>query len=164
MFILALTACVMNFITHERAYCLYPLDTIDRSQSLVLARNTEEAEDALEKYHDRGFRICHLADEKEFRFSDVRWVEDQWSWVLPLPDIGLNSRTLPTDPVRVSTWSLVTVPRERHWMHFHEIYKKKESRVYPLISGTVRLSEKIEGVFRVMYAHGEITLTSHKEE
>ena len=83
-------ACVMNFITFERAYSLYPLETIDKSQSLVLVDNTDNTYQAMLKYADRGFEFISTAKGDEFRYQHVRWIEDKYSWIITLPDIGLS--------------------------------------------------------------------------
>ena len=154
----------MNFITYEKAYCLYPLETIDTSRSLMLGKDTEEASKFMEKYHDRGFSSCKVADGNSFRYQEVRWVEDQSSWVIPLPDIGLGSRFIPTNPIRLTTWSIASVPGEGHWVHFHRMYTHTSSVVHPLISGTHRLSDAIHYIHMDLYAHGYMTLTASKDK
>ncbi|KDR73334.1 hypothetical protein GALMADRAFT_142446 [Galerina marginata CBS 339.88] len=48
------STCVMNRITHEKAYSLYPLATFDQRRSLIyLDPDTEERKAALEKYAGR---------------------------------------------------------------------------------------------------------------
>ena len=154
----------MNFITYERAYCLYPLETVDTSRSLVLRqRSRDDATKAIGKYRHRGYSFCDLANGNGFRFREVRWVEDRWSWVIPLPDISLNSSIVPTDPIRLTTWSLGTVPDEGHWVHFHKMYTHNESVVHPLISGTNRLSDRIHDIHKDLYAYGDMTLTASKD-
>lgn len=153
----------MNFITYERAYCLYPLDTIDASRSLMLRRDREELAKHIQDYRHRGFTFCNVANGNDFRYRDVRWVEDRWSWMMPLPDIGLNSRIIPTDPIRITTWSLVTVPDERHMVHFHKMYTHKACAGHPLICGTSRLSDAIHKILVDLRAQGKITLEASKD-
>ena len=76
----------MNFITYEKAYCLYPKETIDKSISLVLKEYTTESYMAIKKYNLRGFKFYDVVDEDEgdFKYREVRWVADNWSWVISL--------------------------------------------------------------------------------
>ena len=103
-----------------------------------------------------GNRICRLT-------ALHPQVEDRWSWVIPLPDISLNSSIVPMDPIRLTTWSLGTVPDEGHWVHFHKMYTHNESVVHPLISGTNRLSDRIHDIHKDLYAYGDMTLTASKD-
>ena len=49
----------MNFITYEKAYCLYPKETINKSISLVLKEYTTELYMAIKKYNLRGVTPLH---------------------------------------------------------------------------------------------------------
>ncbi len=116
-------ACVMNVITHDAAYSLYPYATFELNTSLVLTRDLEErTQRALHKYEDRGFRLVDPSptddeddededdeddedDETEAAsssdpdlagfFVDGTWqrVADRHSWRLPLNVDGLPPAT-----------------------------------------------------------------------
>ncbi|VDC03935.1 unnamed protein product [Peniophora sp. CBMAI 1063] len=86
------STCVMNVITHQRAYSLFPRATlIDR---VTLAINTagegERWDIARQKYANRGWRVVDLGNESlaleestDFQSMD-RWVGDSETWTVPL--------------------------------------------------------------------------------
>lgn len=50
-------ACVMNIVTYNAAYSLYPYATFEERTSLVVLKVTERTQLALDKYASRGLRI-----------------------------------------------------------------------------------------------------------
>ena len=67
----------MNFITYEKAYCLYPRETIDKSISLVLKEYTTESYMAIKKYNLRGFKFYDVVDEDEGDFGILSDIEEE---------------------------------------------------------------------------------------
>ncbi|KAI0757888.1 hypothetical protein BC629DRAFT_1265542, partial [Irpex lacteus] len=51
------STCVMNVITYNYAYCLYPKATLRASSSLLLKSSTEALWKAVRKYRSRGFEF-----------------------------------------------------------------------------------------------------------
>ena len=134
----------MNFITYNKAYCLYPREMIEKSISLVLTDYTDEVYMAMLKYDERGFTFYDIVDEKkgDFKYREVRWVEDKWSWVLSLEDIGIGSGVF--DPTRITTWSILTVPSEHHRIHTKILYTTNEDPVRPIMVATTLLRTNIK--------------------
>lgn len=113
-------ACVMNIISYERAYCLFPRATLEYRVSLLTSRGRDgsgQSEESIDKYSKRGFcMIDHIPDDTYRRAFPVgcRWVDDSTSWVLPLDTHGViapphpNSRSPPLlhDPMSTCNWEM----------------------------------------------------------
>ena len=76
-------ACVMNLITYNGAYSLFPRATFDEGRSLVCCTRSMDHEQAIEKYEKRGWEIQKNITEQEqeainssFRVED-RWIGDE---------------------------------------------------------------------------------------
>ncbi|KIM38281.1 hypothetical protein M413DRAFT_448016 [Hebeloma cylindrosporum] len=84
------STCVMNLITHDKAYSLYPRPTFEERRSLVLHSNTAERERALKKYEDRGWTIIKKITKEETQnrrssfHAGLRYLGDRKCWTLPL--------------------------------------------------------------------------------
>ena len=157
-------ACVMNFITHDRTYCLYPLETIGKSVSLVLKDYDDKVNEALLKYTDRRFTFCDIVEdgEEDFRHKEVRWVEDKWTWILQLDDVASRSGFL--NPLRLTTWSILTVPRECHRIHLQIVYVTQEDPVYPIVVATSRLAVQVKLECMEMVLRGLIIPCKRREK
>ncbi|TFK88767.1 hypothetical protein K466DRAFT_520274 [Polyporus arcularius HHB13444] len=91
------STCVMNVITYDAAYALYPYATFELSKSLVVTEDcSERTESALQKYAARGFRLVYpsfeLAENNppDFFIDEIqRRVADKHSWRIPLQVDGL---------------------------------------------------------------------------
>ena len=101
-------AGVMNLITHNKAYSLYPRPTFEERRSLVHHANTVERERALKKYEDRGWAIIKKITQEESKdrtsafYSGLRSVGDKKCWTLLLsPKLDL-----PTGHMETNTWAL----------------------------------------------------------
>ena len=81
-------ACVMNFITHNKVYCLYPYTTFCDCRSIVWdpAKTKVECTTA-NKYWERGWQVDHLiqVDNMMKRSTELgvrkRWIGDSLCWV-----------------------------------------------------------------------------------
>ena len=122
---------VMNVISFDTAYCLYPHATLEERLSLACtARQDQTFEGIRRKYAARGWRIIRKVDGLEVRTSDPalhgrhpRWINDglSWSVKLPLPPLfqdslpPLNWRTgaIRRDPVSVTSWRLTVEQQSR---------------------------------------------------
>ncbi|PPQ73942.1 hypothetical protein CVT24_012550 [Panaeolus cyanescens] len=88
------STCVMNIITHNRAYCLYPRATLEENRSFVLKHpeiQERRSEGAIQKYRRRGFAMQYgLDSELDFSrrsspfFVGRRYVGDSLCWVIDL--------------------------------------------------------------------------------
>ncbi|RPD65283.1 hypothetical protein L226DRAFT_456156 [Lentinus tigrinus ALCF2SS1-7] len=92
------STCVMNVITHDAAYSLYPYATFELNSSAVLTKDTSpRTTNALEKYVGRGFRMLDAkilstnpkGDQTTFVVDLQRQVADEHSWIIPLSTNGL---------------------------------------------------------------------------
>ena len=113
----------MNFITYERAYCLYPRATLETRLSLVCTdRNDEVIARVFDRYTARGWTILYAlgptiptSAQNDPAFSSrSRWVDDGQSWSIPLSAIPERDLQLPTaepalssDPSSAASWRLM---------------------------------------------------------
>ena len=115
---------VMNVISFDTAYCLYPHATLEERLSLSCTTRQDRTLGRIwRKYRARGWRIIHGVDDLELETSDAalhrrhaRWINDGLSWSIKLPVPPgfrdslppLNRRTeaLHRDPVSITTWKL----------------------------------------------------------
>lgn len=116
------TACVMNLITSEAAYALYPLATFVERKSLCMPPGRHSA-GAIQKYVHRGWRVYFIptpgdiSGRAPFMLNVARWVGDADTWVLPLDQTGIPARPplsktsapLTFDHVRCNGWRLKQV-------------------------------------------------------
>ena len=116
--LLHLVACVMNFISFDAAYSLYPRATFGERRTLCFANLTQSDIRALAKYSLRGWTTLTNVWAHEitnsFHVDTNRWVTDSLSWVVPLDIDGLELRPRLSpvsqpffwDPVRYNSWVL----------------------------------------------------------
>ena len=124
----------MNFITYERAYCLYPVETLELSTSLLLVDENSYVEDLIVKYGKRGFTFYKVAYDDQFRHKDARWVEDRHTFFLLLPRFRSHSEVeMFIDPIRVTSWSITTSPFDNHSIHYLKASYSRESGVYSVV-------------------------------
>ncbi|KZT06467.1 uncharacterized protein LAESUDRAFT_700278 [Laetiporus sulphureus 93-53] len=115
------STCVMNVITYEKAYCLFPKATLEQHRTLAsyscLGRNPRRHHGLL-KYVERGFKIVVSLPLQELYLQNPSWslgmrrMDDGRSWVIPLDTEGIDRRTRPNastralthDPAAVTTW------------------------------------------------------------
>ena len=124
----------MNFITSEKAYCLYPSETLESSTALLLTESVFYFEGLLKKYTSRGFKIYNVAYDNQYRHRNVRWVEDSYSFVVSLKQMETsNSWYKPIDPARLTSWSIATSPGDTHSVHFRIAAYSLDDKAYPII-------------------------------
>ncbi|KAI0323629.1 hypothetical protein GY45DRAFT_1264285, partial [Cubamyces sp. BRFM 1775] len=101
------STCVMNAISYEKAYCLYPRATLEDRCSLLSWSSQGRAKrraEGIQKYSARGFRMLTLPDwdvhtpNRSFP-SITRWFGDCHAWTISL---SLNGIT-PPPPYNVYT-------------------------------------------------------------
>ncbi|PPR07985.1 hypothetical protein CVT24_002697 [Panaeolus cyanescens] len=105
------STCVMNIITHDHAYCLYPKATLLQKRSLVIYRpGLEEghSEDALGKYRSRGWTMVKSPprEDASSRWSPFpigeRHVGDDLCWTIPLS----SSPATGDNVIEANSWGL----------------------------------------------------------
>ena len=138
----------MNFNTYERAYCLYPLETLDKSTSLLLVEKSADVNFLMVKYAVLGIRFKKVAYDDEFRHKEMRWVEDSYSLRMELPSLELGDDESDEegviDPIRLTSWSLSTSPGDMHRMHFRMMSYSPEEDVYPIPVCSFTLKKTID--------------------
>ncbi|THH19902.1 hypothetical protein EW146_g1349 [Bondarzewia mesenterica] len=111
-------SCVMNVISYEKAYSLYPLATFETRISFLCTKDAARRQMAIKKYTPRGWtvsagkrklgkRAClHLS----FR-RGVRSLNDRHTWGIPLNTVGITAESSTPDtlgrtcdPVVASRW------------------------------------------------------------
>lgn len=75
-------SAVMNIITWNRAYSLFPRTTFLRREMCVFRHVDSREEGQLAKYEGRGWKECNLHPEGEI--LDARRVGDSRTWVIKL--------------------------------------------------------------------------------
>jgi len=112
------STCVMNVISYNKAFSLYPLGTLAQRQSLKCATDGPNQEPAIEKYETRGWKMITNIDPKlpgsQAFATKARYVGDSHCWTVPLntqgvkPPTGWTRRSTPftRDPVEASNWVL----------------------------------------------------------
>ncbi|KAJ8482370.1 hypothetical protein ONZ51_g5420 [Trametes cubensis] len=115
------STCVMNAITYNAAYALFPLPTLEHCTSLIINGANPSSHEALEKYTRRGWRtiansspLLPFLDPHWFHFNKIRWVCDVHTWTIPLsttdvtppPRASPSSDALSWDPFAESGWTL----------------------------------------------------------
>ena len=114
--------CVMNVISYNAAYCLYPRATFEERRTVAMSVSTYGEAEALGKYAIRGWKILYdiwaheeNKPQSSFYMHQIRWVDDNKSWVIPLdltgvvmrPPLSATSDTFTWDPVVQNSWKLV---------------------------------------------------------
>jgi hypothetical protein len=121
---MTILACVMNIVSFENAYSLYPKETFETRRSLVCVSAGPRQETARQKYANRGWELfTSVSDEekKSLRSSlrqGNRWVGDRNCWTLPLgcEGVDLSSCITPRtdcpvhDYLALHTWQLRYAP------------------------------------------------------
>lgn len=120
-------ACVMNVISFEKAYSLYPKATFEERSSLVCATSDgPRQEPAMKKYEQRGWKmvVCGQDEEIQSHFhcdeelEKYRWMGDAHCWTIHLDIANIHDRLHPNDdsprllhdPVVAASWLLGYIP------------------------------------------------------
>ncbi|EPQ60361.1 hypothetical protein GLOTRDRAFT_31372 [Gloeophyllum trabeum ATCC 11539] len=110
---------VMNLITYNAAYALYPDATFEKRRAIVMGRMRAERDiQALQKYMRRGWKFQATVPDVPipdyFRMTMDRSVLDSYTWSIPLSlegvepprPLSLTSDPLTWDPVIFSSFRL----------------------------------------------------------
>ncbi|TFK82608.1 hypothetical protein K466DRAFT_500003, partial [Polyporus arcularius HHB13444] len=128
------STCVMNVISFEKAYCLFPRATLEERVSLLSsssAGRSNRRRQSVAKYATRGFAIIERIPSTDLRSPSLfalgwRWIDDSSSWVIALntrdvaPPASPNRRSPPLvhDPVVVCNWEVQYTPLRGAVMHY----------------------------------------------
>ncbi|PCH44988.1 hypothetical protein WOLCODRAFT_91093 [Wolfiporia cocos MD-104 SS10] len=136
------STCVMNAISYNAAYSLYPYATFEQRQSLA-TNPKDRKRAAFRKYAARGWKILSSlspllvpsALSDRFFVDQSRGVVDKHSWVMPLNTDGVtgpeplspSSTPLTWDPVAECSWVLRSIRGEI--LEAHMTYFITSSRI-----------------------------------
>ncbi|KAF7333505.1 DUF607-domain-containing protein [Mycena venus] len=101
------STCVMNIITHDNAFALYPRSTFITNEALVVETVGAGQEAGRQKYIDRGWQMIRSPSvdcRSELGVRLVRWVGDHFTWTIPLPPLPVE--TADTDLCPINSWRL----------------------------------------------------------
>ncbi|KAJ7102719.1 hypothetical protein C8R44DRAFT_716030 [Mycena epipterygia] len=114
---------VMNILTHDYGYALYPRSTFVTKEALVVETVGAGQEAGRQKYVDRGWKMIDtpsLSSTSELGVRMLRWVGDSFTWKMPLlrpnassrtPDLSpINSWQLEYDTTTRTTWKILDDP------------------------------------------------------
>ncbi|KAI0706624.1 hypothetical protein C8Q76DRAFT_630230, partial [Earliella scabrosa] len=136
------STCLMNVISSNMAYCLFPRATLEERQSLLscsskgIYRNRGAA---LAKYTRRGYQIEFRVPPETFSPQRPtfqlgwRWLDDENSWVLPLDVVGVDLSPHGQDPSAICNWRMQYGTNRGAVMHF-SVLKSDVLRYRYLIS------------------------------
>lgn len=156
-------ACVMNLITHERAYSLYPHATFEERRSLVISTEGSRQETARKKYAERGWSMVQTGQDEDIRNarSDFtqsrRYIGDSRCWTLPvIPELD---RDLREDFITTNTWELKYIPVQVAEPEYEalenppanpDINLKLDGRVEPMLSFMILRMENLRFSYLVV--------------
>ncbi|KDR77631.1 hypothetical protein GALMADRAFT_119757 [Galerina marginata CBS 339.88] len=102
------STCVMNVITHDMAYSLYPHATFEERRSLIISTEGSKQDHARAKYAKRGWSLIERPslDETKRPVSDfatgLRYVGDSRCWKIPI----LPEMDIPSSFIESNSWQL----------------------------------------------------------
>ncbi|KAI0076948.1 hypothetical protein K474DRAFT_1662339 [Panus rudis PR-1116 ss-1] len=123
---------VMNVISYEKAYSLYPWATFEEKRAIVCRSWGIKQEEGIAKYRSRGWEMLWYVRARELQSTAARnypthpsflfgnrWITDRHVWSIPLDLTGVElpkarselSTPMSHDPVDATSWKL-TYPIE----------------------------------------------------
>ncbi|KAK7682829.1 hypothetical protein QCA50_014213 [Cerrena zonata] len=113
------STCVMNVISCDMAYSLYPNATFEERTSLICGSGYEESKEvAYDKYRSRGWDVDDCFDytylDTAYHTTAFRWIGDTHCWSIPLDTSFITARIpllsgskpIICDPIVISNWVL----------------------------------------------------------
>ncbi|KAF8900276.1 hypothetical protein CPB84DRAFT_1815433 [Gymnopilus junonius] len=102
------STCVMNVITHDTAYSLYPIATFEQKRALVISTEGSKQDTARTKYSERGWDMVErltydeVNDPRSAFAPGSRYVGDSKCWKIPIsPSLDLRESF-----VEINSWNL----------------------------------------------------------
>ncbi|KAJ6506807.1 hypothetical protein C8R45DRAFT_1208793 [Mycena sanguinolenta] len=102
------TTCVMNIITHDKAFSLYPWSTFVTKEALVVETVGAGQEAGRKKYADRGWTMIHAMSasrNSELGVRVHRSIGDRFTWTISLPPLSTDPNENP-DSILSCEWEL----------------------------------------------------------
>jgi len=156
---ITILACVMNLITHERAYSLYPHATFEERRSLVISTEGSKQETARKKYTERGWTMVKTGQDEDIRnaksdfTSCQRYIGDSRCWTIPI----LPMLDLPGDSMATNTWELKYKPIPIVELEFEALAEllanpdvNVKGRVEPVLNFTILRAENLRFSYLVV--------------
>lgn len=119
-------ACVMNLITHNKAYSIFPRATFEERRSLIHLQHAESTVQPRTKYERRGWRFITDIDDDEIRnttsaFSvGSRHLGDSKCWTIHLyPELDHSPMFW-----EANSWTL-DYDQHSHPMHFWGLLQRR---------------------------------------
>ncbi|KAF5317751.1 hypothetical protein D9619_012541 [Psilocybe cf. subviscida] len=106
------STCVMNLITHDKAYCLFPRATLEERRALTYlspSTGSEAKKSSYHKYTGRGWELLNSITRDEFDnpYSSfargTRFIGDGKCWTVPVLPLR---RDLPESTVDINSFAL----------------------------------------------------------
>ncbi|KAJ3551636.1 hypothetical protein NM688_g4590 [Phlebia brevispora] len=116
MILLSRSTGMLNLVTQDMAYCMYPRATLEGRCSLLL--QCEAPAQQATKEDDRIPDLQYIASAHQsgsmltFRFGQSRWLNDRNSWSVPLDTI-LVTVPCQDDGIQFTSWRLMEAPQIR---------------------------------------------------
>ena len=149
-----LPACVMNVISFEKAYSLFPRGTLEERRSLICATDGPGQTKAIEKYEQRGWTMVYALDDSDMAFSlGPRWISDDSAWTISLntTDVINPYAPLPIDPVVGSNWEVARHPIFGGVMDFTYVWG--DALRYRYVSADMSLMHYLEELLYAVANH-----------
>jgi len=147
----------MNFITHEKAYSLYPRATFEERRSLTCLFSTISRAKAWTKYTERGWTMLEGVTGEDFHNLNSslargpRYVGDSKTWVIPiLPKIDAPCLSGLTE---MNSWSLKYDPSLKPHFQFSLLISPQLQYCYLVLDEFLR--EEISKI-RVLRKQGRL--------
>ncbi|CAA7266123.1 unnamed protein product [Cyclocybe aegerita] len=142
------STCVMNVITHEKAYSLYPRGTFNERRTLLYLPEEPRQASAHAKYAARGWELVPTITDEEFDDPSFafahgnRYLGDAKCWTIPI----LPKLDLPESRIEAHTWALLYDTDLEPQMSFMIFRSPKLQHNYLVVDGVLR--KHLRKVFR----------------
>jgi len=110
------STAVMNAITHEAAYALFPNATFEENITLLTTKESIKRDQAIQKYAARGWKAVSTisSEDQENKNAPLRsgkrWISDNQTWIIPLDASGVGSGD---DPILNGSFDLYHNTQDR---------------------------------------------------
>lgn len=120
------TTAVINVITWNKAYAIYPLQTFVRHKTYLTKQVNKVYGKLLAKYAKRGWEIRDVLWPEEcpsnHGLSGLRRVGDKYTWVIPFNTNGIPPSKTPDSVIEYSAFEIQRlIPTELHKTHQYAV-------------------------------------------
>ncbi|KAI0339888.1 hypothetical protein BDW22DRAFT_1335607 [Trametopsis cervina] len=151
------STCVMNVITYDTAYSLYPRATFEDMTSLVVLDNASQKA-PLAKYARRGWSLVRKPSVPDFNLDlSVRSMQDRRTWRLCLRGLTGEAPAPYIHPAEVATWKLQKTILGR--MRIRPSVLSDRNRLFPIVVSDEPLLLFLRGALYGPNAHAVVQQT-----